>query len=180
MKTFVKTLVAGTALAVALAGQASADQQKVVSNEFGNVAVNTFGNCVLTKWTAERGGCHNLTKEQRTVYFDFNSASLTSAARAKLNHVIASLKEAVSVESVDIVGYADMIGDAGYNERLSMRRAKAVSNYLRQRGLRVGDTEVRALGESAPVSDCDGKTGSDLRACLWRDRRVELELNIVQ
>lgn len=180
MKTFVKTLIAGTAMAVAFAAPAQAEQQKVVSNQFGNVSVNSFGNCVLTKWTAERGGCHNLTKEQRTVYFDFAKSSLNAAGRAKLDNVVKTLRDAVSVESVDIVGFADAIGDAAANDRLSMRRANTVKNYLSRRGLRVADTEVRGLGETSSISDCDGKTGGELRACLWRDRRVELELNIVQ
>lgn len=181
MKTFAKTLIAGAVVAVALAGQAHAgDQQKVVVNEFGNVAVNSFGNCVLTKWTADKGGCHNLTKEQRTVYFDFGSSALNSAARSKLHTLAHKLEDVASIESVDIVGYADPIGDAAANERLSMRRANAVKGYLSNHGLRVGSTDVRALGETASVSECDGKTGGDLRACLWRDRRVEVELNVMQ
>ncbi len=181
MKTFAKTLIAGAALAVATAGTASAmEQNKVVPNTFGNVAVNTFGNCVITKWTAERGGCHALTKEQRTVYFNFNSSTLTAAARAKLDAVAGALRDAVTVDSVTIVGFADEIGSDSYNDALSKRRANTVKSYLSRRGLSVRNTEVRGLGETASMSDCEGKEGGDLRACLWRDRRVEVELNIVQ
>lgn len=181
MKTFAKTLL-GVATAIALAGAAHAGdqgQQKVVTTSNANVVVNSFGNCVLTKWTAERGGCHALSQEQRTVYFDFNSTRLDAAARAKLDSMVDVLRNVVQVESVDIVGFADQIGSADYNEALSQRRASTVKSYLMRKGLRVKNTDVRALGESAPVTNCEGKTGGDLRACLWRDRRVEVELNVV-
>ncbi|MFO1243548.1 MAG: OmpA family protein [Rickettsiales bacterium] len=162
---------------------AQPDNRDVVKDERSNVK-NTFGNCVRTKWMNNRDDCGagvTIDKEMLTVYFAFDSAQLTPAATNKLNNLVNILKRANNVASVNIVGYADQIGNNNYNYRLSARRADAVKNYLSSRGYNnLNKTEVRAFGESAPVSDCRGVKGNELKACLWRDRRVEVELNMVK
>lgn len=181
MKTFTKIVMAAAASTMLLAGAAQAGSVKdVVTDERNNVVVNTFGNCVRTKWDATHDKCgFDLSIEARTVYFDFDSASLTPAARAKLDSLVDIIMNSSEVDSVNIVGYADMIGSKDYNYRLSMRRAKSVESYLASKGyFDTRSTEVRALGEAAPVSNCAGVKGQELKACLWRDRRVEIELNL--
>ena len=175
MNKLVKATVVAAAGALMLAGAAQAGPRDVVKDERANVVVNTFGNCVRTKWQSRSDECF---AESYVVYFDFNSSRLTPAARAKLDSLVDVIKNSETVSNVNIVGYADMIGSNDYNYRLSQRRANSVKNYLASKGYyNTAATEVRAQGESAPVSNCDGVTGNELRACLWRDRRVEIELN---
>ena len=67
---------------------------------------------------------------------------------------------------VSILGFADPRGDAEANERLSLKRAAAVSNYLRQTGAiqpgrvlspsAMGEGTV-APGETAPTSDDEAR-----------------------
>lgn len=176
MKQLVKATMVAAASAMVLAGAAQAAPKDVVKDERANVVVNTFGNCVRTKWDAAYDGC--TASEARTVYFDFNSARLTPAAKAKLDSLVDIIKNSTTVESVSIIGYADMIGSSDYNYGLSKRRAKAVQRYLASKGYHdTANTDIRSFGEDAPVSNCEGVTGNELRACLWRDRRVEIELN---
>lgn len=176
MIKLVKATVVAATGAILLAGAAQAGPRDVVTDERANVVLNTFGNCVRTKWIADHDAC--VGSEAYVVYFDFNSSRLTPAAQAKLDSLVDVIKNSKSVESVSIVGYADMIGSSDYNYRLSQRRAESVKNYLASKGYYdTAATEVRAQGESAPVSNCDGVKGNELRACLWRDRRVEVELN---
>jgi len=180
MKTFLKlSMTAAAILGMASAAVAGmGDMKKVVKDERGNVVVNTFNNCVITKWTADYNECTDASREARTVYFDFDRSTLTPAAKAKLDSLVDIIKNSAAVDSVTIVGYADRIGSNDYNYRLSQRRAKSVQNYLASRGYYdTRSTEVRSFGESRPVSNCEGVTGKELRACLWRDRRVEIELN---
>jgi OOP family OmpA-OmpF porin len=142
----------------------------------GNPVVTKFGDCVLTKWDAASGNCAVAGSEMRTVYFNFNSSALTPAAKTKLNTLAAALKTS-KVSSVKIVGFADEIGTPSYNLRLSQKRANAVAAYLRGKGLKViGKSEVRGLGETASKSECADTKGKAQQACLWRDRRVEVEL----
>lgn len=184
MKHFLKTTLLAAAGAAAVASAAiagPADVRDVVKDERGNIVLNTFGHCVRTKWTSGYDGCTNLGIEARTVYFDFDSASLTPAARAKLDSLVDIITSSTQVQSVSIIGYADMIGSSDYNYRLSKRRAKSVQDYLASKGYYdTANTDVRSFGEDVPVSNCAGVKGNELKACLWRDRRVEIELNFYQ
>jgi outer membrane protein OmpA-like peptidoglycan-associated protein len=168
------TMILGAASALFFAASASAQLQDVVTSTSGNVVENTFNNCVLTKWEGV-AGC-GIAAETRTVYFDFDSASLTPAGKAKLD-VLADMIRAKGSVSARIVGYADVIGDSSYNQGLSLRRADKVADYLAASGVDIsGASEVRGLGESSSRSQCNGIRGAELKACLWRDRRVEVEL----
>lgn len=178
MKTFVKsTVLAAGALLIAGGASAEIVNKDVVKNTFGNVVKNTFQNCVITKWDAATGECAAIASELRTIYFDFDSAVITPAGKAKLDTLAGMLGGDGSVRYVRIVGFTDMIGTNSYNNALSMRRANAVKAYLESKGIVVsGNSEVRGLGKTSSQSNCAGQRGNALKACLWRDRRVEVEI----
>lgn len=180
-------LLATTFLMMApLVGQAQqADLRDVVKDSQGNIVTNNFDNCVRTRWESGADACMagevKMDREALTVYFAFDSAELTPAAMAKLDTVASVLGQSAVVNSVDIVGYADTIGNTDYNYNLSRRRADSVRTYLASRGyLKTDAVEVRALGEEAPVSNCGDMARNEKIACLWRDRRVEIELNVTR
>ena len=176
MKTFKTTTLLGAACAVLLATGAVAANNKAVVDSAGQVVKSiAHKNCVITKWEGIEGCGEEATSEMRTVYFDFDSAVLTPAAKAKLD-VLADVLKGNGVKAVNIVGFADFIGNASYNQGLSQRRANAVSGYLAGKGIALGATEVRGLGATSSRSQCAGVKGNELKACLWRDRRVEVEL----
>jgi outer membrane protein OmpA-like peptidoglycan-associated protein len=179
MKTLVKTTVLAAG-ALLIAGTASAEivTKDAVKNSFGNPVKSTNGNCVITKWDGPASECGaGYSSDARTVYFDFASAVITPAGKAKLDTLASALKGDKSVKTVRIVGFTDMIGTKGYNNALSLRRAVAVKSYLESKGVVVnGKSEVRGLGASATKSECKGQKGKALKACLWRDRRVEVEI----
>ncbi len=169
-------------LAVALMGSAGAlnaqsPYKDVVKDVRGNVIKNTWNNCVITKWDAATNECDGIDSDLLAVYFGFDSDVLTPAAQQKLDTLVGLLGSS-SVSSVSIVGYADPIGNSDYNYNLSNRRAASVVKYLQSRGyLNAQTLDVRGLGESAPISECAGLGGAEQKACLWRDRRVEIKLN---
>lgn len=176
LKTSTILAAAGALLFAASAGAGMYTPKDVVKSNHGRVWVNSFNNCVVTKWDSAVDECtaDATALELRTVYFDFDSAVLTPAAKAKLDVLANALGTA---RHVRIVGFADMIGTTGYNSYLSKRRADAVARYLSSKGLKVdGNFEVRGLGETASQSQCKGVRGAELKACLWRDRRVEVEV----
>lgn len=177
-----------SALSFSTASVAGEDLRDVVRSSRGDVIINTYGNCVRTHWIEEQDICGpeprkavrrvTLDLEERTVYFDFNKFALTAQARQKLNSLAAELKSDTQVREAQIVGYADRIGTASYNQQLSKRRAENVRNYLVSRGFinsRVAET--RWLGEGDPVTRCpDSLSRTELIQCLQRDRRVEVEI----
>jgi OOP family OmpA-OmpF porin len=187
MKKTILALAASAFLMTPLVGQAQqADLRDVVKDNHGNIVKNNFDNCVRTRWESGADACtaaggEVIDREALSVYFAFDSAELTPAAMAKLDTVASVLGGSQAVGSVNIVGYADSIGNTDYNYNLSKRRADAVRNYLSSRGyLKTNAVEVRALGEEAPVSNCGDMARNEKIACLWRDRRVEIELNVAR
>jgi outer membrane protein OmpA-like peptidoglycan-associated protein len=151
----------------------------IVIDKNGNQVVSTNGNCVITKWDSAFDVCgFSITKEMRTVYFDFNKSTLTAKEKAELDQVASILKGASHVESVDIVGFADMIGDSGYNKRLSTKRANTVKAYLSKKGLKTRNVRVEGMGEEEGAQCKEITDRKEQIACLAEDRRVEIQLNL--
>jgi outer membrane protein OmpA-like peptidoglycan-associated protein len=177
-------LLTAVALMAAPAAALAGPYNDVVKDARGNIVMNTFGNCVITKWTSNTNQCgkgHALSKEQRTVYFDFNKSTLNAKEKAKLDELSKIIAASKNVTSVDIVGFADMIGKPSYNKRLSQRRAETVKSFLAGKGLKTRKIRVEGLGESKSVTNCDPNSERNaLIACLAADRRVEIELNTVK
>ena len=61
-----------------------------------------------------------------------------------------------------------------------MRRARTVQDYLAKKGFVDNKkAQVRGLGETDSQSRCDGITNrGKLIECLWKDRRVEVQLQL--
>jgi len=88
-----------------------------------------------------------------TVTFAFDNSSLDSSARAALDRQAAWLREHGDVR-MTVVGHADKVGPEGYNQRLGLRRARAVVGYLASKGVARGRLDaVESRGESEPVVD---------------------------
>jgi outer membrane protein OmpA-like peptidoglycan-associated protein len=104
-------------------------------------------------------------RELNTVFFEFESASLSAEARSRLDENIELLRRCPEV-CVVINGYADP--DERDQLVLSDRRAQAVVDYYAENGIDEGRLTARGLGE-AP--DCDPKEdpGPGDRSC----RRAE-------
>ena len=113
--------------------------------------------------------------------FSFDRSELGPQGKAALDefaHELASMHfDAVTVE-----GHTDRLGSQAYNQKLSLRRAEAVKNYLVSAGgVDAGRISAVGMNESQPVSsasDCRGnKPTPKLIACLQADRRVDVEVS---
>ena len=113
--------------------------------------------------------------------FSFDRSELGPQGKVALDqfsHELAGMRfEAVTVE-----GHTDRLGSQAYNQKLSIRRAEAVRNYLVSTGgVDAGRVSAVGKGESLPVTkteDCRGaKPTPKLIACLQPDRRVDVEVS---
>lgn len=99
--------------------------------------------------------------------FSRNSAEPTRALRAMLDEVASALEEAPAT-TVKILGHTDSLGSELYNLQLSIRRAEAVMEYLRSRGISLMRLAADGRGEAEPIADNATTAG---RAT---NRRVEI------
>jgi len=113
-----------------------------------------------------------------TELFEFNKATLTPEARAKLDsEVIAKMKDIAEIRYVNVNGHADRLGSAQYNQRLSEKRAEAVRAYLVSKGADASKIEVFGFGKTLPVKACpDTKDRKSTIECLAPNRRVVVEI----
>jgi OmpA-OmpF porin, OOP family len=104
-------------------------------------------------------------QEEVTVLFASGSAAIGAQYQEQLR-AIARNAASHGNYRVSVLGFADPQGDAAANERLSLRRAGAVSNFLRQTGSiepgrvlspsAMGEGTT-APGEAAPASNAEAR-----------------------
>jgi OOP family OmpA-OmpF porin len=102
-------------------------------------------------------------------HFDFDKSALKPEGKAKLDDLVGKLK-AVNLEVVIAIGHTDSIGSNAYNQKLSLRRASSVRDYLISKGVVANRIYTEGKGETQPVADNKTKEG---RA---KNRRVEIEV----
>jgi outer membrane protein OmpA-like peptidoglycan-associated protein len=103
------------------------------------------------------------------INFETGSAVLTPGSEAVLERAFFALTSNPQVR-IEIAGYTDNVGDARSNQRLSLRRAEAVSSWLVRKG--IGATRIITVGmgdrdPAAPNSTPDGRA---------RNRRIEFHV----
>jgi OOP family OmpA-OmpF porin len=107
--------------------------------------------------------------------FDFDSASLKPEGRAALDELAGRIASS-SYDSVTIVGHADRIGTAKYNQQLSERRAQVMRDYLVGQGIEAQRISSSGVGSSEPTTQgqCKGMRGARLIECLQPDRFADV------
>ncbi len=91
-----------------------------------------------------------------TVYFDFDSWSLTAEDLTTITQAIAAAR-AGGQSRITIVGHTDTSGSAEYNQKLSERRAGVVKDTMVQMGARPESIQVSGVGKSdLAVQTADG------------------------
>lgn len=102
-------------------------------------------------------------------FFDFDKSVLKPEGQRKLDTLTSRLAN-TTVEVVVAVGHTDAIGTQTYNKGLSERRARAVANYLLEKGVPKEKIFTEGKGETLPLASNASKAG---RA---KNRRVEVEV----
>lgn len=196
------TLLAAASLATlafsvpAFAGSA----EDAAYDKNSQTVIDTRGNCVRTKWQDASDPCAPapapvkkvspapapapvaaapvISTEGRTVYFDFNKATLTPTATAKLDGLAKIINESSAITNVTIHGFTDQIGTATYNDALANKRVQAVKDYLDSKSRVAAEGDIKGLGKASPTEGCAAiKKRADRISCMAKERRVEIEFN---
>lgn len=101
------------------------------------------------------------------ITFDTDSTYVRPSLQTELAKVAASLVKYPD-STVQVIGHTDNVGDAGYNQGLSERRADSVAAILRANGVAAGRIVASGRGESEPKAS---NLTAEGRA---QNRRVEI------
>ena len=102
--------------------------------------------------------------------FDIGKADLKGDGQAKLDELAAKLR-GIEFDSIRVTGHTDNVGSDVANQKLSLRRANAVKQYLASRGIDPAKIKTTGMGKTKPIADNKSAQG---RA---RNRRVQIEIN---
>ena len=83
------------------------------------------------------------------VFFDWDKYNITPEGTQILEAAAAHFKAGAPVQ-IQVTGYTDLTGSAGYNQRLSERRASAVATALEGMGVPRSDMVVTGRGMNNP------------------------------
>ncbi|MBY5805413.1 DUF4384 domain-containing protein [Rhizobium ruizarguesonis] len=104
------------------------------------------------------------------ITFDFNKSSFTSIGTEAAEELLEALKEQ-KPGRVILIGHTDRRGGDDYNQKLSERRAQAVADFLKSKGIDATiDAEGRGASEPVDVTATANLTEDDVDAL---NRRVE-------
>ncbi|MBT31070.1 MAG: hypothetical protein CMO01_15545, partial [Thalassobius sp.] len=103
------------------------------------------------------------------IYFASGSAKLSVDSRPSLEQILSFLEQNPSVK-VELAGHTDNVGSEETNNQLSKQRAKAVFDWLQQKGISKNRMRYVGKGSKFPVGDNATESGRK------KNRRTELEI----
>ncbi len=102
--------------------------------------------------------------------FAFNRAELKSSARISLLQLAALIHKNPETRFI-IEGHTDSIGSDAYNALLSLQRAQAVRQWLKENGIPIKNVYIRACASRSPLVSTRGD-----RQAQAANRRVEIHM----
>lgn len=104
------------------------------------------------------------------ILFDFNKSTLQANAKKQLDKFAAEMADMPDTD-ITVLGHTDNVGSAEANQKVSDNRAKAVSNYLQNKGIAASRIIAEGHSFNDPVADNSTAEG---RA---QNRRVEIYIS---
>ncbi len=104
------------------------------------------------------------------VFFDFDKYDLKSESFPELNRLANFLNMSENLDlKIEIEGHTDIVGTEEYNMNLSEKRAKAVANYLIDKGCNPKRIKTKGYGASQPIDTNDTPEGraKNRRVVIW-------------
>ncbi len=105
----------------------------------------------------------------RNIHFDFDKATLRNSSQQELERLYGLLVKNRSIR-LEIAGHTDNKGTIEYNIELSMNRAKAVVEFLVQKGIETNRLHANGYGETEPITTNTSAIGRQF------NRRTEFEV----
>ena len=110
-----------------------------------------------------------------SIYFGFDKSDLSGESRATLDEVARFSQENPGYQ-VELAGYADRLGTAEYNRKLSERRALAAKDYLVQRGVAAQNIQTAWYGSELAEGQTEDERQRDRRVDAKAQATIEVEI----
>jgi OOP family OmpA-OmpF porin len=104
------------------------------------------------------------------IQFDHAKATIKPESHDLLNEIVDVIKKNPHIKKISIEGHASSDGDAAFNKKLSGERAKAVMNYLIEKGIPKENLQSKGFGSEKPIATNDTEDGKE------KNRRVEFNI----
>jgi OOP family OmpA-OmpF porin len=149
----------------------------VVANTSTGVAVTSVPNLPPVKSEVET----KIWKLPTNTVFPFaqySVSALDADARRVLEEYARELTDTF-ITKITVAGYADRFGSDEKNQRLSVRRAETVRDFIVGHGVVSTKVEIDGKGTSEPVVECSQSDRAALISCLSPNRRARLEVEML-
>lgn len=140
----------------AIIGRQMDKQAAEIENEIPGVTVKRVGEGIVIEFTND-------------VLFGFDLYDLKPQAKENLDKLVIILNKYPDT-NIEIHGHTDSKGSIKYNQSLSERRARAVSDYLISKQIASQRLTTIGFGEEKPVASNETADGQD------KNRRVEFAI----
>ena len=87
------------------------------------------------------------------IFYDYDDAAIRSDAQPGLDKLVAFMEANPEVK-VRLTSHTDARGSAGYNLRLSNRRAESALAYLLRKGISAKRLQAKGMGKRIMINDC--------------------------
>lgn len=111
----------------------------------------------------------------KNIYFDFNSADLNREAQIETEKLFSLMKENPELY-IEVIGHTDYKGSDKYNKELSIKRSKAVIDYLTNKGIERTRFVATGKGKEANIAINQNPDGTDNPEGMKLNRRVEMKI----
>jgi peptidoglycan-associated lipoprotein len=107
--------------------------------------------------------------ERFLLYFETGGSQLTPESLALLPSIIETASKRATFD-MSIIGHSDTVGDAAANEALSLVRAQAIAELIKEKALKVDALSIESHGERNLLVPTPDETSEP------RNRRVEISI----
>lgn len=132
------------------------------------------GQKAFTPATAELRTKQEIASKPISINFASGKSALTENAKTIIDLQFSEVAKSYSNTRIRVEGNTDSDGDANMNKALSLKRARAVANYLtKEYGMNPNRFIIIGNGEDKPVPGCEQNQSPE---CKAKNRRTEFQL----
>ncbi len=156
--------------------QLTVDNASLINKSFSFTTRNTEKDQTMDVSTISLTSVNEKAILIENIYYQFNQTELTNEAKQALDTTLLLLLNNYPSIQVEISSHTDDVGDEGYNQRLSMRRANGVLQYLVIKGVDRKRMSAKGFGESQPIYPNSNNDGTDNPEGREKNRRTEFKI----